>query len=477
MIELKHYIDDQWVEPDVTLPQDLFDASTGERIGSQVGASEVQILSAIEAAEKNHQQKLWAQLSVEERAVKLNQISQALTVYTDPIAEADAMQTGVVLALTQKLSQLCVAAFKAAADLLLNPPTAPAFEGAYGELIVERLPLGPAAIVAPWNAPSGISCHKLASALAAGCPVILKPSEWAAFSSQLIAQAIASVDLPLGTFQLVHGDAACGKPLVTDSRVKAVSFTGGLRGGRAIGTACAQDIKPAQLELGGNNALVVLSDANLDAAADGVVQALTTLNGQWCRALGRLLVHESCLEPLMEKVGSKLSALKIGSTMDADSDMGPVVHPGHLDHLQSAVAEYESKGGIVHRYSRLPEHLQGWFVQPTLITGLDPKDTLEEIFGPVAVVHTFANDEEAVQLANQTPYGLAAYVFGEQEHAIDIARCIEAGGIKINAVTLLNLHPMAPRPAWGLSGLGDEGTLETFEFFRGSRVIGIAAQP
>lgn len=477
MIELKQYIADQWVDPALTLERELFDASTGERLGPQVGASQEQILTAIEAADQNHQQKLWAQLSLQQKADKLLAISNAIAKHTDAIARADSIQTGVVINLTEKLSQLCVAAFKVAADLVLNPPQQANFKNDHGDLIIERLPLGPAAIVAPWNAPSGISCHKLASALAAGCPVILKPSEWAAFSSQIIAEAIATVDLPAGTFQMVHGDAACGKPLVTDNRIKAVSFTGGLRGGRAIGTACAQDIKPAQLELGGNNALVVLSDANLDAAAAGVVQALTTLNGQWCRALGRLLVHESCLGSLLKKIEQELQQVKIGSALETGSEMGPIVHPGHLDHLQTAVGQFEAMGGQAHRFGELPERLEGWFMQPTFVTGLKPEDTLEEVFGPVAVVHTFQSDEEAIALANQTPYGLAAYVFGEQQHAIEIARSVEAGGIKINAVTLLNLHPMAPRPAWGLSGLGDEGTVETFEFFRGSRVIGIAAQP
>jgi acyl-CoA reductase-like NAD-dependent aldehyde dehydrogenase len=252
-----------------------------------------------------------------------------------------------------------------------------------------------------------------------------------------------------------------------------VSFTGGLQGGRAVARACAEGLKPAQLELGGNNPLLVLEDADLQAAAAGIVTAMTTLNGQWCRALGRLLVHAAVEQPLLNLVEEKLQAVRIGSSLSRDSEMGPLVHVAHREHVIEAVHRYEIMGAGIMRCGTLPD-LEGWFLQPTLVTGLNPELTLEEIFGPVAVVHSFSDDDEAIALANQTPYGLAAYVFGEEEHCWTVAKRIRTGITKINGVTLLNLNPAAPRPAWGLSGLGDEGTRETFEFFRGSRLIGVA---
>ena len=276
------------------------------------------------------------------------------------------------------------------------------------------------------------------------------------------------------TLQLLHGGAQTGAALTGDDRVRAVSFTGGLAGGRAVAAACAQGIKPAQLELGGNNPLVVLEDADIAAAIDGVVAALTTLNGQWCRALGRLLVHRERQDELLAGVMERLANIRLGSSLDPDSQMGPLVSRGHRDLVASRLASLRSLGGECHQATPLPD-LPGWFLPPTLLTGLDPAQTLEEIFGPVAVVHAFDNDAEAIKLANQTPFGLAAYVFGEEQHAWTVARGIRSGLTKINAVTLFNLHPAAPRPAWGLSGLGDEGTRETYEFFRGTRVIGVAA--
>ena len=140
--------------------------------------------------------------------------------------------------------------------------------------------------------------------------------------------------------------------------------------------------------------------------------------------------------------------------------------------MEAAIEGYRARGGTILQNTRRPR-LAGWFVPPTLVTGLDPESTLEEIFGPVAAVHTFATIDEGVALANQAPYGLAAYVFGERDQAYRVARRIEAGLLKVNSVTLFSPHPSAPRPAWKLSGIGDEGSRETFEFFRGTRVIGV----
>jgi phenylacetaldehyde dehydrogenase len=231
-----------------------------------------------------------------------------------------------------------------------------------------------------------------------------------------------------------------------------------------------------QLELGGNNAMVVLADADLDKTAQGIVAGLTTLNGQWCRALGRLIVHESVQNELLEQALDKLAALKIGHSLAEDSQMGPLVHAGHQQHLETAVAQYQTLGGQLHQATPLPD-LPGNFFAPTLISNVAPEKTLEETFGPVATIHSFKTDAEAVQLANQAPYGLGGYVFSQDEdRARTLGRQMETGGVKINGVSLIGLHPMAPRPAWKLSGFGEEGSAETFQFFTGTRVVGVAAR-
>jgi phenylacetaldehyde dehydrogenase len=263
-----------------------------------------------------------------------------------------------------------------------------------------------------------------------------------------------------------------GAAIVGDPRIAAVSFTGGLEAGRAVAGVCAQQIKPAQLELGGNNPLIVLPGADLASSVDGILTALTTLNGQWCRALGRLIVHESLIEDVIETTMHRLSQLKIGRSTNLETEMGPMVHRRHKEHVEAAIESYRAQGGTILQSSELPK-LDGWFVPPTLITGIDPENTHEEIFGPVATVSSFTDIEDAVSIANQAPFGLAAYVFGKRNIAYSVAQQLESGMVKVNSVTLFSPHPTAPRPAWKLSGLGDEGTRETFEFFRGTRVIGV----
>ncbi len=475
-VSLSNYIAGCWEAPALALPRAVCDANDGRELFTQRASSPTQIERAIALAAATHADNGWLKHTPQQRAADLERIAEQILLRAEAIAVADAQVTGVVISLTTKFAQVCAGAFRQAAQLVLNPPSPTPRDGPFGPLAIERLPLGPAAVIAPWNAPAGIAAHKVASALAAGCPVLLKPSEWAPLSAQLITEAASAAGLPAGMLQLLHGAGDVGAALVSDERVRAVSFTGGLAAGRAVAASCAQGIKPAQLELGGNNPLIVLADAKLPAAIDGVVTALTTLNGQWCRALGRLLVHRSLLQPLLDGVLHRLSTLRLGSSLDASSEMGPLVSRGHRDHVAAQIKGLQAHGGTAHHSTALPA-MAGWFHAPTLITGLAPERTLEEIFGPVATVHAFDDDEQAIALANQTPFGLAAYVFGEEQHASAVAQRVRAGLIKINAVTMLNLHPQAPRPAWGLSGLGDEGTFETFEFFRGTRVIGVAARP
>ncbi len=473
---LLNIINERPCEPSRELDRWVCNASTAERLFAQRAASNEQIEAAIATACQVHDSGVWSRRSALERADILDAAADALAAQAGKIAEADALCTGAILKFTSVVARICPMAFRSAAALLRQGEVAAPLDGPYGELLMERLPLGPAAIIAPWNAPSGIACHKLASALAAGCPVIVKPSEWAPLSAQYIVQALQGVGFPDGLLQLLHGDASVGAALVADSRIEAVSFTGGLAGGRAVAAACARDIKPAQLELGGNNALVVLADADVDASCDAIVQGLVTLNGQWCRALGRLLVHESLMTAVVKGVMARLGDLKIGSALDADSEMGPLVHTVHLAHIEQTLAHYRELGGDVLQSSTLPRST-GYYFAPALVVGLDPSQTRDETFGPVATVHSFSSDDEAVALANGTPFGLAGYVFGEEQHCWDVAKRMRTGIVKINAVTMMNLNPLAPRPAWGLSGLGDEGVRESFEFFRGSRVIGVGARP
>ena len=211
--------------------------------------------------------------------------------------------------------------------------------------------------------------HKGSSSLAAGCPTILKPTEWAPYGCDIFGEAAEAAGLPAGVFQIVHGGPKVGAQMVNDHRIKAVSFTGGVEGGRSIATACAQSFKPAQLEMGGNNPVIVLPDADLDEVADGVVSLMTSLNSQWCRALGRLIVSREQEAPLLERVLDRLAQVKIGDSLDMASDMGPLIHSSHLAQVQGQLQGLLDGGGTPHSSTPLPE-LAGHFMAPTLVTGV-----------------------------------------------------------------------------------------------------------
>jgi phenylacetaldehyde dehydrogenase len=466
-------------EPTVDLGVDLENPNTGEVISRQRATSDDDVARVAAAADALHASGEWSATPPERRAEVLDAVADAMDAEAMRIAALESLGTGAVIRTTGMLAAVINGgAFRLAAEQLRMGLLSTTMDGPTGlPAEIHKLPWGPALSLVPWNAPAPMAAHKVANSLAAGAPSILKPSEWAPYGTQelglVLGRVLADLGLPAGLFQMVQGGPHVGGLLVTDPRVRAISFTGGLNGGRAIAAACAHDFKPAQLELGGNNPIVVLADADVDQASTGIVDLLTQLNGQWCRALGRLVLADSIADAVLEATREKLAAITLGDSLDPASDMGPIVHSAHKATLEARIAELVAKGGTVHAPTPLPE-LGGNFLSPTLITGVASEDAQDEIFGPVATVHTVASDAEAVAVANGTPFGLEGYVFaGDPERGMAVARQVRAGGVKVNGSTMLSLNLFAPRPAWGLSGQGDEGTTETLLFFTNNRVVGV----
>ena len=472
---LQDYIDGEFSSPSIRREIWLENPNTGEKLQEQMATNDANIEKALQTAQKVHESGSWAEMPIDERCAYLAEFSVQIDKRKDEISRLESLTTGVPIALTTMFQIILTGAWHLANEQLKSGWTFSTHSGFTGRNVeVHRKPLGVALCLVPWNAPAPMAVHKAANSLAAGCPTILKPTEWSPNGCDILAEAAHEAKLPKGVFQIVHGGPETGAKLVKDSRIRAVSFTGGLIGGRAIAESCAFEMKPAQLELGGNNNVIVLEDADLDAAANGVVNLMTSLNGQWCRALGRLLVHESIIEKLLETTFAKMESLKIGDSLSFETQMGPMVHSAHLAKIRGQIAELISKGGTAHSSAKLPENLDGNFIAPTLVTGVCSANAQHEIFGPIGTVHTFSNDDEAVKLANDTPYGLEGYVFcGDEERGLKLARRVRAGGVKVNGSTVLSLSLFAPRGAWGLSGLHDEGTIETFQFFCGTQVVGV----
>ncbi|MEU4317843.1 aldehyde dehydrogenase family protein [Nocardia fluminea] len=443
------FVNGGWGSPTVDLGMALEDPATGDEIARAVATAPERIDRALAVADAA-QGRIDADL--------LDGIATALEPLLPHIAELDTRATGVPIAQTELLGVIIAGSFRLAAAQLRAGVLREDRDGVQ----VHRLPLGPALCLVPWNAPAPMAAHKVANALAAGCPVILKVSELAPYSVIPFAEVVAE-HVPDGMFQLVHGGAEAGAQLAADPRIRAVSFTGGLAGGRSVAAASAPLLRPAQLELGGNNPLIVLPDADTGTAARIAAELLTTLNGQWCRALGRLILPAGRKAELLAAIGEQLRALRIGDPLDPATEFGPLVHSGHRAIVRKAIA------GHVHTaYGAVPD--VGNYLAPTLLHG----DLADEIFGPVAGVVTYDAVEEAVALANALPYGLEGYVCGtDEEAALAVASRIRAGEVKVNGSSIMSLHLMTPRPAWGWSGLGEEGTAETLRFFTGARVLGV----
>lgn len=476
--EAGQLVDGVWSVPTDVLDLVLEDPARGASLGRAAATSDADVERAIAAADAAYAAGTWTDLPTERRAEILDAVGTALEAELPRIAALESFATGVPVRQTSIVGVIVPGAFHLAAQMLRDGvllETRTADSG--NQIEVHRLPLGPAVCLVPWNAPAPMAAHKVASALAAGAPTILKPSEYAPYGTTEVARVVGRVlaeeGVGPGVFQVVQGGAAVGGRLVTDPRVRAVSFTGGATGGRAVAEACARDFTALQLELGGNNPLVIMPDADPEAAARAAVDLLTTLNGQWCRALGRLVLPDALAEDVLERIGARLSVLTVGDPLDPETDLGPIVHSIHLDRLREAIETREKAGGAARTSTELPDG-PGNYLAPTLLTDVPDEESVEEMFGPIATVHTYETEAEAVALANATPYGLEGYVVGtDTDRALAVARRVRAGEVKVNGSTIMSLHLMTPRPAWGLSGLGEEGTVETIRIFTGARVVGV----
>ncbi len=466
---IRDYIDDQVVTPVVKLPATINNPNTRETLQEQRATAVGHLNQALESATRVHKTGGWRRLPVTERVALLNGIADRLEQEVEQIAAAESLTTGVVIGQARRLVRHIPAIFRQAATHMsqaVQPVTLS------DTLLMRRLPWGPAVLITPWSAGAVIAAHKVASALVAGCPVILKPSEWAPQPCAFIADAIAETGLPTGMFQLVHGGEDVGRLLVDDPRVRVVSFTGSTAVGREIALSCAAAFKPLQLELGAVNPLIVLEDADSEAAAEAIVRTLVAFNGQWCRAAGRLLLHRQQYNGIMRQVLDYLDKLPIGDSLQPESVMGPLIHEAHHQTVAGQVEALLSSGGVAYVAGRLPD-LPGYFMQPTLIANAAPENSLDEIYGPVATVHMFSDLDEALTLANQPRSAQIATIFSQD---LALARQLSEGlnisTVRINDPDIFDHYPAIPRSGWNLGGTQEAGLTLSIRFFSGIQTLG-----
>lgn len=473
MTQPVNHIADEWSECTTVGETWNVDPNTREPVHRTVTTTPADVERALHHAERSHDVGRWDQEARDERAAMLDSVADLLETRTEDIARADALTSGTPIGVTRTVASFLPHRVRAtAADLRAIPRVTPLAAGGR-DVRLYKVPWGPAAILTPWNGPSFIPAAKVASAVAAGCPVILKPSEHAPGSAQIVVECFVEAGLPSGALQLVHGAADVGARLTPDPRVKVVSFTGGPGAGRAIARAAAEDLKVLQLELGGNNPVIVLDDADLDVAADGILDGMTKLNGQWCEGPGKVLAPRGLVAPLLEGLTERISQLVVGHSLDEDSQVGPISNEPHFRTLGERIEGLRALGAEIHQPATLPD-LGGYFLSPTVGCGADPARANSELFGPLVSLHGVDSADEAVRIANANPSGLDAYVFGgDTDRAIEVGSRIVAGEVRVNGAKVADLGDDSAQSFWGPAGIGGHGPAESVRVFCGDRVVGV----
>ena len=468
-----NYIADEWTECSTVDEIWNLDPNTRTPLHRTVTTTPDDIERALRHAEHSYDVGHWDEEAREERAAVLDRVADLLEARSEDIALADALTSGTPIGVTRLVAAFLPHRIRASAADLRAIPRVTALEAGGRDVRLYKVPWGPAAILTPWNGPSFIPAAKLVSAIAAGCPVIVKPSEHAPASAQVVVECFVEAGLPAGALQLVHGAGDVGATLTADPRVKVVSFTGGPGAGRAIARAAAEDFKVLQLELGGNNPVIVLDDADVDVTADGILDGMTKLNGQWCEGPGKVLVPHGLVGPLVDALTERISKLVVGHSLDEEAEVGPISNAPHFRTLQARIDGLRDLGATIHQPSVLPE-LDGLFLSPTVAVGADPAQATAELFGPVVSLHAVDSAEEALRIANANPSGLDAYVFGtDTERAIEVGSRIVAGEVRVNGAKVADLGDDSAQSFWGPSGIGGHGPAESVRVFCGDRVVGV----
>jgi succinate-semialdehyde dehydrogenase/glutarate-semialdehyde dehydrogenase len=455
------YIDGGWSDADSGETFEVLNPATGELLAELPRCGAAETRRAIEAAERA--QPGWRALPAKERARILRRWHDLLHEHIDDLALLLTTEQGKPLA--ESRGEIGYAAsflewFGEEAKRAYGDVIPPPAEGM--RIVVVKEPVGVTAGITPWNFPAAMVTRKAAPALAAGCTMVLKPAEQTPLSALAIAELAERAGVPAGVLSIVTGSAAdapsIGGEMTSNPIVRKLGFTGSTEVGKLLMAQCAGQVKKISLELGGNAPFLVFDDADLDAAIDGAILCKFRNSGQTCITANRIYVQDTIHDAFVERYAARIRALQVGPGGDAASNVGPLIDDDALAKVERHVADARAHGAeLVVGGSR--HELGGTFFQPTLLTGIEPSMsmTFEETFGPVAGITRFHDEAEAIALANDTPYGLAAYFYARDIGRIwRVSEGLETGIVGINTGFISN--EVSPFGGVKESGIGREGS-------------------
>ena len=452
------YINGEWTAADSTF--DVTNPATGEAVGTAADAGPDMASAAIDAAHAAFEG--WAETTAQDRAVAMRRISAALIDDIDRIADIIVAEQGKprgqalfeVRYSTQWLDWFAEEGRRAYGEVV--PTHIPG-----KRLIVQQKPLGVAVAITPWNFPVAMIARKLAPALAAGCTMVVKPAEQTPLSPVALFEAIDRAELPAGVCNLVTSadPEPLAAPLLEDPRVRKITFTGSTEVGKLLVKASATNLARVSLELGGQAPFIVFDDADLDAAVAGVLTSKFQVNGQSCLCANRIFVQEAVAEDFTARLTNAVANLRVGVGAEDGVDIGPLIDDRGFEKVSAHVADAVAKGANVEIGGGRVEHLSaGYFFEPTVLSGCtdDMLCASDETFGPVAPVLTFGAEDEVIRRANDSRYGLAAYLFTKDlGRAMRTSEKLEFGMVGVNDP--MPASPTAPFGGFKESGLGREG--------------------
>ena len=464
MHEREHlYIGGSWVEPIGDGSIDVINPATEERIGSVPVASNDDVDAAVEAAQGAFE--YWSGTSVEERADFLNRLSAAIKDRSEELAKLITSEVGTPIDYSRMAMvgtpRVVTRSYAKILDDFI-------WEEEVRNSLVVKEPIGVVAMITPWNFPLHQIIGKVAPAIAAGCTMVLKPSKEAPLNAFVFADILDEIGLPDGVFNLVSGHGRdIGETMSSHPGVDMVSFTGSTNAGVRVSELAAPSVKRVTLELGGKSANIILDDADIPRAAASSIYACFGNSGQECSALTRLIVPEKHRDEVVEVISSKMERYSVGNPMDESSRCGPLVSKRQQESVSSFISSGIEEGAtLVAGGEGMPDGLEsGYYVRPTVFADVTPEMTVfqEEIFGPVLSITTYSSEQEAVELANLSEYGLSGGVWSsDEDRAMRIARMMRTGQVSINGGAF---NVTAPFGGYKRSGLGRELGVHGLEEF------------